>query len=201
MFQEGSVVTCDHRTIEQAMSKIVERRRKLGRYAVDAPDGAACWHVLLIEPQHENVAAAHLAGRGFGVYLPTVTVIDRKDRGKFKDVPMFRGYLFTFVWDIWKHYRRIMACPGVIGPLMVGEQAGVLTDSEIDLIQAQEGGMISKPRKRKRRWRRDIQSPSIAADPQEIVRINTYSALADLKGLDAAGRVGALRKALGLSAA
>jgi hypothetical protein len=56
----------------------------------------ATWHIVTATPGRERAAAAQLARRGFGVYVPT---------------PELMGYLFAFVWadDI----HKLPRCPGV----------------------------------------------------------------------------------------
>jgi transcription antitermination factor NusG len=55
-------------------------------------------HVLLIDPQHEKLAASHLTGRGIACYLPLEPAY--RTRGHRRRpvktmVPIFRGYLFV----------------------------------------------------------------------------------------------------------
>ena len=48
--------------------------------------------------EQSKVAAAHLAGRGFGIYLPTVKQMTKSR--KEVEVPMFRGYLSDMLGDV-----------------------------------------------------------------------------------------------------
>jgi len=56
----------------------------------------ATWHIVTATPGRERAAAAQLARRGFGVYVPT---------------PDIAGYLFAFVWQEDTH--KLPRCPGV----------------------------------------------------------------------------------------
>src|ERR1700686_2852035 len=130
MFQEGLVVTCDHR------SDRVEYRTAPADRA--GQEGEGLWHVLTVEPQHEGVAFAHLVARRFGPYLPEV-VTTEVIRGRKRDVhrPMFRGHLFFLVFGFEAHWRRIFACPGVTGVLMNGGHPAIVPDAAMRIIQAQ----------------------------------------------------------------
>ena len=192
MFQEGEVVTCDHSSAE------IRTARKDWASKVDE----GLWHVLTIEPQHEGVAFAHLVARRFGCYLPEL-VTTEVIRGRKRDVhrPMFRGYLFVLVFGFEAHWRRIFACPGVTGVLMNGGHPAIVPDEAMRIIQAQEHILrnevehIAKPKKRWRKTR--AEGPKPESSPIHI-SMTTYSALQCLNSLDDKGRVGALRKALGL---
>lgn len=65
------------------------------------------WLVVTIEQDYEDIAAAHLSGRGFGIFVPGMYV-----RGKWLN--MLPGYIFVQVFGIEHHRRRILACPGIV---------------------------------------------------------------------------------------
>jgi transcription termination factor NusG len=147
------------------------------------------WLVVRTVGGQERIAAAHLVGRRFGIYLPEM------DEQKTK-VPMFPGHLFVFVWDIAFHWQRITACPGVIDIL------GSLADEQIHQVQAIENehnplGSIKLSKKKRFRNRKRDEQPEYE---DEIVAVRTWSALTDdSRPLDSDGRNKLLRRALGLA--
>jgi hypothetical protein len=66
------------------------------------------WHAIVAAPAYERIAAAHLAGRRFGIYLPeTEYEVVRRGRKRRKHRLMLPGYVLIFVWDIDRHLRRV----------------------------------------------------------------------------------------------
>lgn len=152
------------------------------------------WHVVITRPGEEGIASGHLIGRRFGVYQPMETRQYPACRGRAaysRNLPLFRGYLFVFVWDINAHVRRIMACPGISRVLCDGSRAAVVPDRLINELQAREAGMTAIPRRSKRNKRNH--------ETVEIIRIAPYSALHGIESLDDAGRISLLHQALGLA--
>lgn len=162
------------------------------------------WHVLVTVPGQERIAAAHLSGRRFGIYLPEIEIDDKSKTIE----PMFRGYLFVFVWDIDFHWRRILACPGVVEILQVDGQPAVLPSHEIDRIRSIENEnrplrasleSVAKPKKRHRGYHKSKQKQSHAFTESEIISVRTWSAFTDgINRLDAEARTTVLERALGL---
>jgi transposase InsO family protein len=154
------------------------------------------WHVVITRPGEEGIASGHLIGRRFGVYQPMETKHYPACRGRAaycRNLPLFRGYLFVFVWDINAHVRRIMACPGVSRVLCDGSRAAIVPDQLINDLQAREAGMTAIPRRSRRKKKHSVE------EPVEIVRIAPYSALHGIESLDDAGRISLLHRALGLA--
>ncbi|MGJ5163179.1 transcription termination/antitermination NusG family protein [Bradyrhizobium sp. HKCCYLR1051] len=129
-----------------------------------------CWHVIETMPNQEGIAASHLVGRRFGIYVPETehTIIRR---GRKVDVrrPMFPGYVFVFVWDIAQHWRRLRSIPGVARIVTMTAEDGtiepaVVPDAKIDLIRLVENSerplwhdavvSVAEPAKKKRSKRR-----------------------------------------------
>lgn len=82
-----------------------------------AADGAP-WFALQAEPQQETLAAAHLIGRRFDVYLPAVAVYAKRGRAmQWRTEPMFRGYLFLrmTLGRLAESVARVQTLPGVRG--------------------------------------------------------------------------------------
>jgi transcription antitermination factor NusG len=92
-----------------------------------------------------------------GVFLPRFVpgAILRTKTNQATDLSeklLFPGLLFVFVWDILRHWRRIMSCPGVQSIMVDGSEKPVIVpDDEISHIQVLERVFaISKPKRRKR---------------------------------------------------
>lgn len=183
-----------------------ERYRRDGFEAEIVPGCPALWHIVVTYASHEKIAAAHLVGRGFGVYLP------ERDKAWFtrgvrrqRRIPLYPNYLFLFVWDIERHLRRIHACTGVMRILLAGDKPAVVPDSVIDEMQATEFNQTELPsdwrstplkKKRRRRRGRGERAPE-EPEADGPITISTYNALVDIS-LDASERISALHKALGL---
>src|SRR5262249_2510085 len=136
-------------------SEINRRVRRDGPYRAEiVPERTPLWHVLMTAPTEENLAAAHLIGRGFGVYVPTFERVWMGRGGKrTRQLPLFPGHVFLFVWNVERHWRRIRACPGVHRILTIEERPVVVEDAAINRMQAIEfsGIEVMKPRRRRRR--------------------------------------------------
>lgn len=167
-------------------------------FAEIVPGCDPSWHAINTAPMEESIAAAHLVGRRFGVYVPTfeqVSIVRGKRIAKRR--PLFPGHIFLFVWDIHRHLRRIRSCPGVVRVLTVDERPVVVEDEAIDRMQAIEFNGIDVELPKRRRKRKHRQFDVESAAPNEIV-IRTRSFWTGVEALDDEGRVGVLHKALGL---
>lgn len=175
------------------------------------------WYIIETFANHERIAAAHMVGRRFGVFVPEKeeTVV-RRGRKIATTRLLFTGYVFVFVWDIERHFRRLTAIPGVMRVICRsggGQPVPVkISDKMIDDIRAvenkhrplppilAESGVIGI--KKKRRWRKSRQKPqddANAIDPT-IVAVRPWSAFQDaLITLDEQGRNQTLHRALGLA--
>lgn len=190
--------------LAKAEAEIRRRDEQQGPFSAEiVPETEPLWHVLLTAPSHEAIATAHLVGRGFGAYLPTFSreIPARAGRAAHRVTrPLFPGYVFLFVWDIAKHWRRIVACPGISSVLMMdGVSPAVVPDEVIDQIQAVEfkelGKSLVRPR---RRWRKKKQIEEEYRASEHIVAIHTRSYWREIKSLDDQARIDLLRHALGL---
>jgi transcription antitermination factor NusG len=186
------------RTAEASIRQSDERR---GPFAAEIVEGCTPhWHVLITAPAHEQIAAAHLVARGFGIYHPTFEQKVPRCGARAAHVarrPLLPGYLFLFVWDLNRHWRRVRACPGVIDLLLDGSgRPAIVAEEMIDYLQAKEFSESGfRNFKRNRRKRRGAQ-PSDIED--YIVTIKTYSALEGIEQLDQDQRSNLFRKAMGL---
>lgn len=173
--------------------------RRGPQYAEIVPGHEPYWHVVVVEPRAERIAAAHLVGRRFGVYLPEFDVRMPAARGRdtyMASRPIFPGYLFLFVWDVEQHLRRIQACPGVFRLMYDGGRPVIVSDAIMDQIQAIEGFNLVNSRIRRRRVRR---REPLSLEPDVEVTVSTLSLFEGIKGLDDRGRVSILHRALGLA--
>jgi transcription antitermination factor NusG len=184
----------DHAQVEQ---KHINDRG--GFVAQIVPGATPQWHALTVHPAQERIAAAHLSGRRFGVYLPCTTrdIVVKGHKRRY-DSPMFPGYLFLFVWDFRSHWERVRACPGVSGYLAVNDAgaAAVIPDGFINRMQAKEAGMMIGSLPRRRRRRRN--SPIVDAN-DEIVSVSCKRWTFDHEELDRPEENHLLHKALGLA--
>jgi transcription antitermination factor NusG len=107
---------------------------------------AGCWHVIETMTNQEGIAAGHLVGRRFGIYVPeTEHTIIRRGRKLEVRRPMFPGYVFVFVWDIAWHWLRLRSIPGVARIMTRTSDEGVpeplaVPDYLIDRIRIVENG-------------------------------------------------------------
>lgn len=159
------------------------------------------WHLLEIFSQHENIAAAHLSARGFGVYLPTFRVksVDSYGRKCWRTRKLFPGYLMLFDWDIMRHKLRIESCPGIAKIVHAAGRPAVVPDEMIGWMLAQEvihdeALAIAIGGKRRRGRRREKLDDSMPAGVDMVIRSKRYR----FDHLDDDGRNLVLRKALGL---
>lgn len=180
---------------------------RAGKFAAEIVPGVTPqWHAVITAPGAERQLAAHLVGRGFGVFLPErdveCMVRGRKVTMRGLFLP---GYVFVFVWDLVLHLRRIAACPGALDFLCeVGGGVAVIPDAMIDCLRALENAerpmelpldRVAKRKRQRRCRRRDV-----ASSAAEIVGVHAYSpfieALRSSDDDDQARRV--FRQALGL---
>jgi len=169
------------------------------------------WYVLQIVPTQERVAAAHLAGRRFGIFLPELEE-QRIVRGRRRRLllPMFPGYVFVFAWLGARNYYRIKSCPGVWDFLCVEQRPAVISDDALNTIRGIENkqrplvvsqediGMFKKAR---RGWQRQSRVTEQHIYDNEIVAVHTWSALCDglESGIDSDKRTQLLLNALGVA--
>lgn len=188
---------------KRALKEAEDRARKIGPINAEMASPHGTWHVLTTHPQHERIALAHLAARRFGAYVPMLdrVVYSKRHRKKQRlQSLMFPGYVFVFVWDLAKNYRRIVNVPGVARMLMRDSDCpATLTDEDINRMQAEEAksvaeanGLYFKGKNRSRGWRKRME------DGANTVTSSPKSYFDNIGSLDEEGRVGVLHKALGL---
>ena len=108
------------------------------------PNAVFSWYALQVVGGQENIAAAHLAGRRFGVYLPIELVTGIVNGRKIiRCNPLLPGYLFVSTWAINRHWRRIADTPGAVEILGGHESPRQITPDEIHRINVLENTQFS----------------------------------------------------------
>jgi hypothetical protein len=179
----------------------------LPREAEIMPGVCPAWYILLTGPAQERTAASHLAGRRFGVYVPEMeeTTIHRGAL-RTRITPLFRGYVFLFVWNIDWHRDRIMACPGITSIMRrIDGSAVVLSDQLVDEIRAIENAerplkMMIETVSKKKRWRQSVKrAKEIDVSGYDVIGAKAFSPFDRVKELDQEGRNRLLLNALSLA--
>lgn len=205
-----------HLAAEAAAFEASERCKANPFRAEIVPNCRPEWHVIVTHTNSESIAAGHLIARGFGTYLPQYQRSEIvRGRKKWRTLNIFPGYLFLFVWDIGRHWRRIESCTGVNSVLHTIEGTPlVVGDDLMDKIQAEEFNQlfhegkitvatVATRLKRSRRgkkhrlqkWGNEIE----ADDAHHHVTISTKSYFSEIETLDDSGRNNLLHRALGLA--
>jgi transcription antitermination factor NusG len=182
---------------ERSMEATMRRATPLEAEIVPGCD--PMWYVVLPLAGCAGIAARHLIRRRFGLYQPMIerVVYTRRGRVKRKET-MFPGYLFTFIWDVDKHFHRVRNCPGVLGFLMDRERPVAMPDRFIMRMQVEEfisEGLGQATRRFRRRYRKQALNGHF--EPVEFT-ISTKSYWRQAVDLEGPERIGLLHKALGL---
>jgi transcription antitermination factor NusG len=166
------------------------------KFEAEIAQQPACWHVIVTQPNRENMAARHLMRRGFGVYLPEFDEMGIvRGRKRISHAPLFPTYLFAFVWQIDRQWGRIAACTGVVRVLLNGTRPAVVPDRIINEIQATELSQVvatlPRPpsRSRLKRWQREL---------LEVPTASPKSYFDGIEKIGATERCSALHRALNL---
>jgi hypothetical protein len=144
---------------EQRNLAIARRRRELaGRLtaeiAADGTIGQLRWYVLTVTPGCERIAAAHLAARRFGIYLPTLfEMASSRGAWRLRQRPILPGYLFVSSIGLVHlspgddgeprtvgRWRRAQACPGVVAFVNRAgtDEPAAIAERFIDEVRAYE---------------------------------------------------------------
>lgn len=198
---------------QEAARQASERARANPFEADVVPARPPLWHLLTTDPARESLAASHLVARRFGIYLPTfgadITLPGGDSLGK-AGKPLFPGYLFVFVWDVFRHWRRIHGCPGVQHVVTRDSDPVIVPDEvigEIRLLEAFNGELARLDcrtgrrayRRRRQARQREQEERRARREGQQIRIYPKASRFAAFEPLDDAGRIGALNRVLGLS--
>lgn len=183
----------------RALEITADLDRKLGPYRAEiVPSASPLWHIATTVAAGEGVALEFLSDRGFGCYIPYFeNTIMRRGRKVDLKRSLFPGHIFLFVWDIARHWRRIMACPGVASILTVDERPVVVPFDAIYRMQAIEFSGIEslrpKPRRRKKHQR------ALDSKDGDVISISTKSYWREIVALDGDERNRLLHRALGIA--
>ncbi len=92
------------------------------------------WYAIRTKSNHERVAAAALARKGFEQYFPVVPARRQwSDRVVERDLPLFAGYLFCR-FEL-KYWLAVIQSPGAVSVVGFGNQPAPIEDSEIESIR------------------------------------------------------------------
>lgn len=141
------------------------------------------WFFFRVQQGDERIAAAHLAARRFGVYLPEVAVQERAGRGRRRWVrrPFFAGRLLVLMWDTAEQHDRVRACPGVIGVETFASCPVILDDKTVAWIQLIEADLDGyKGSRKKKGWRRQALADVPAHEPLTIKTRDAFHAAGEL---------------------
>lgn len=121
--------------------------------AAEPISDTAQWYVLLCHPMEERGAAAHLTGRRFKVYLPTIPRITTRGVRRCKSIiqwPMFPGYLFIRL-DFRRDGARlhhVNATPGINRFLRLDDDYAIIPEHEIERVQEVEQDQLKAHQRR-----------------------------------------------------
>lgn len=91
------------------------------------------WLVFYVSSRAEKKVASGLQNMGLEVFLPLVSTVRQwSDRKKKVELPLFPGYIF--VKESETQVSKISAYPGVVCPLKIAGNYGVIRPEEIDAI-------------------------------------------------------------------
>ena len=165
------------------------------------------WHALIVRPNQERRAVKFLSLRGFGVFDPFIKR-EREVRGRkrFYLERLLPGYVFAFLWNLERNYTRVLACPHVIGFAKTTHGNPVtISDKEVEKLEGQEisesavfaeVARMNRPPATTRKQKR-YRKEALNAEPVEIPRVRSYSALWDgIEDLDSEERICRFRRAL-----
>lgn len=195
-----------------------ELQKQGGFGAEIVPETEGKWLIVVTMPGEEGLASAHLIARRFSIYQPLVRDV-RITRGRKIERmrPMYRNYLFVYAWDVKRHARRILSCPGT-HHLLTKEDGLTPVEvpwsviNEIRAVENRENPMllrveqmfgskkIRRKKNKKGRWRAEAPEAKQEAEDHTIVRVYPFGFSRSLGTWDDEAEVSALHKALGLAA-
>ena len=194
---------------------LLDRAYRLGNFtqfqAQLRPGFRSEWFIISTIPGQERIAAAHLIGRRFIVYVPEIECEPTLEHNKIKAgkkldhiESMYPGYIFVLIWDIEFHWHRLQDCPGVLNLIVTSSGTPAIVSTEM-LNEIKSIENILRPLhfsadlidKKKRRWRRS-RVPQEVIPENEIISVRTWSAFKD-GNLDSEARNALLHRALGLA--
>lgn len=112
-------------------------------------DPSRRWFVVRTEPQRERTAQTHLTASGNGAYLPLERRTINKGRGLSRTLylPIFRGYLFLWLYRGGERWRDIQETIGVLDFLRVDHRPAIVENNIIEQIALKEAELLAPPPK------------------------------------------------------
>ena len=98
------------------------------------------WYLVYTKPRQEDVAMTNLARQGYGVYLPRVRQL-RKRQGRRVPVvePLFPRYLFIHLDTHTDNWGPIRSTLGVASLVRFGREPARVPDELVAFLQQKEG--------------------------------------------------------------
>lgn len=98
------------------------------------------WYLVYTKPRQESLAQDNLARQGYGVYLPRVRLM-RKRQGRQVAIiePLFPRYLFIHLDTQSDNWGPIRSTYGVASLVRFGNEPAKVPDDFVELLKAQEG--------------------------------------------------------------
>lgn len=98
------------------------------------------WYLVYTKPRQEDIALTNLARQGYGVYLPRVRQM-RKRQGRRVPVvePLFPRYLFIRLDTHTDNWGPIRSTLGVSSLVRFGYEPARVPDDLVDFLQEKEG--------------------------------------------------------------
>lgn len=98
------------------------------------------WYLVYTRPRQENIALTNLARQGYGVYLPRVRQM-RKRQGRRVPVvePLFPRYLFIQLDTQSDNWGPIRSTLGVSSLVRFGHEPAKVPDDLVGFLQEKEG--------------------------------------------------------------
>jgi transcription antitermination factor NusG len=102
--------------------------------ALASASGTSSWFAIWTRSRHEAFVREQLAGKGYQVFLPTITRWSRwKDRKKRIDWPLFPGYCFARVNAT--EMRPVLTCSGVVSFVSFEGRPAPIPEHEIESVR------------------------------------------------------------------
>ena len=214
---------------ELAIGDIVDHPLGLGINAEMDAEVSPAWYLVETVPGQERIAAAHLAGRRFGIFIPDIRFMPQrvfdKETGQRRIVAgerlprlrrMFVGYIFVFAWLNGRNLARIKAVPGVHRIVCWPEgRVAKLKDEQVGELRALEAILCPveipedwrKPSRKRHGWRKERARAKAEQEEKAISAVKGWINIGDqwistieaLRVLDGRDENQSVAKALGLA--
>lgn len=184
MVERGNLAKVREATDALQIGDIVEHDDKGGINAEMALDISPAWYLVEAVPGQEGIAAAHLAGRRFGIFVPDMAYEPLRSLSDGRIVVvrgeklprrqrMLVGYIFVFAWLTGRNFKRITDVPGVRRIVHWPEgRIAKMTDAQIDGLRALETLLCpvelpeewtKEPTRKRYGWRKARRDATLAA--------------------------------------